>query len=651
MHKGPRIASRKQRSANLVHRHPTAGKDERCKTRCSLTGKKDILFGAGERLKASHHPLAASPGSTAGGGASWRGPGVQTALAYSISEDKTGAGSQSLTPPVSGVSLFGSLPSAAGTVQTERRPQHSLSGASGSEGQKERKEGGEDASAQREWTESEKEQLLASSLGFFPGGIRSFFFPKGDLGIPMETARGERSDGSAPPVLYTLTPEDDRALIRSQRLAYKANPREACVNDSLRRAALGPERYARLVEKKAELPSAGHGGENKDQKTAEEHSLLTPVWMMRQAGRYLPEFRNMRRQHGFLEVCRDPRLASELTLQPYHRFPQLDAVIIFSDILVIPEAMGMKLSMEEGVGPRFAWRIESPADIKKLTLKPDIENTLGYVFDAVYVTSQRLAGGIPLIGFCGGPLTLLTYMVEGGGSKTWRRAKKFIYEEPEATHTLLQVISDICVDYLVGQADAGAQVLQVFDTNASQFAADTYDEIGAPFLASIAERVKERRPHVTMIAFPKDRPSPVFADSAFDVISLGSSAEIDSMQRRFSGRRETGKSGEAAEGAESRGTCSGEAGERRDRDNGERADGKALQGNLDPQILYTDIATIKRETAKMIRRFGVGRHIANLGHGMEPEMSPEHAQAFIESVKEASAAYLREREAREENSV
>ncbi|KFG62735.1 uroporphyrinogen decarboxylase [Toxoplasma gondii RUB] len=563
----------------------------------------------------------------------WRGPGVHTAHAYGFSEDRGETGLHSLAPSLSGTSS-----------RTERHPHHVLPRVSQS--QEERREteerDSEDAArAKNEWTAAEKEQLLQSSLGFFSGGVRSFFFPKGTANMTLESAGSERTD-DAPPALYTLTPDDERALIRSQRTAYKANPREPLVNDSLRRAALGPARYARLVEKTVELATAGRHGGDTEQKTAGEEPFLTPVWMMRQAGRYLPEFRNMRRQHGFLEVCRDPRLASELTLQPYRRFPQLDAVIIFSDILVIPEAMGMKLSMEEGVGPRFAWRIESPADMQKLNFKPDIEGTLGYVFDAVYVTSQQLAGAIPLIGFCGGPLTLLTYMVEGGGSKTWRQAKKFVYEHPEATHTLLQVITDICVEYLVSQVDAGAQVLQVFDTNASQFAAETYDEIGAPYMASIAKRVKARRPHVTMIAFPKDRPSAGFADSAFDVISLGSSAEIESMQRRFSGQCEEKIDQVTAGEAELTRSDASATESDRDRKSDVRGDRKALQGNLDPQVLYTDTATIKRETAKMIRRFGVGRHIANLGHGMEPEMKPEHAKAFIDGVKEASAAYIRE---------
>ncbi|PFH32074.1 uroporphyrinogen decarboxylase [Besnoitia besnoiti] len=544
---------------------------------------------------------------------SWLRAGVCAAQAYS-SDDRTG---RSRRGSAASLSAF-EAPEAPEELRSPQRRVKRGSADSAREESVEESEAGDRAdtpASTKHWTEDEQATLLASSLGFLSGGLRSFFFPKGSA-QKMSDQR-EDSDGGSPPVVYTLTPEDERAAIRARRQAYKANPREPCVNDTLRRAALGAARYARLV--------GVDGDRAADSTQGIQQPFLTPVWMMRQAGRYLPEFRNLRRQHGFLEVCRDPLLASELTLQPYRRFPQLDAVIIFSDILVIPEAMGMKLSMEEGVGPRFAWRVESPADVKKLNMKPDIEKTLGYVFDAVYVTSQQLAGAIPLLGFCGGPLTLLTYMIEGGGSKTWRQAKKFVYEEPEATASLLQVISDICVEYLVGQAEAGAQVLQVFDTNASQFAAAKYAEVGAPYLAYIAEKVKERLPHVTMIAFPKDRPSEVFAQSAFDVISLGSSAEIELMQRRFSAQQPN--------------VCGAEPSERRAASD---ADSKALQGNLDPQILYTDIATIKQETAKMIKKFGVGRHIANLGHGMEPEMDPEHARAFIEGVKEASAAYLLE---------
>ncbi|PHJ25180.1 uroporphyrinogen decarboxylase [Cystoisospora suis] len=210
--------------------------------------------------------------------------------------------------------------------------------------------------------------LLESSLGFFPRfGLQNFFFGGGGRSSPANTGN-KTEDHNAAMKTYTLTSEKERAAIRDRRRSFKGDPTLPCLNDTLRRAALGSARYAELVRK---------NGQHTNGAEVPEEPFLTPVWMMRQAGRYLPEFRELRKQHGFLEVCRDPLLAAELTLQPYRRFPQLDAVIIFSDILVIPEAMGMKLTMEEGVGPQFSWRIESPADVEKLDLQPDVEKTLG----------------------------------------------------------------------------------------------------------------------------------------------------------------------------------------------------------------------------------------------------------------------------------
>ncbi|KAL8436046.1 hypothetical protein ACSSS7_002006 [Eimeria intestinalis] len=342
-------------------------------------------------------------------------------------------------------------------------------------------------------------------------------------------------------------------------------------NDSLRLSLLGPKAFAALVKRG---PQGGPPGAPESPPT---ESFDVPVWVMRQAGRYLPEFRAIRAKHTFLTVCKDPLLAAEVTLQPLRRYPQLDAVIIFSDILVIPEAMGMPLSFEGGGGPRFAWRLEGPEDIKRLETKFDVEEKLAYVFDAIYATVEQLNGHVPLIGFCGGPLTLLCYMVEGGApSKGLHACKQFLFNYPDAALLLLQDIAAAAAKYLVKQVDAGAQVLQVFDTNAGGFSPEVYRQFGLPFLGQIAEGGAPLR-----VEPPLDDPQV-----------------------------------------------------------------KALQGNLDPQILYAPDEVIKQQTADMcaaacgreseVRDFHRGRYVANLGHGMEPGIDPRKLGVFIQAVKETS---------------
>ncbi|MEX1055767.1 MAG: uroporphyrinogen decarboxylase family protein, partial [Rhodothermales bacterium] len=193
-----------------------------------------------------------------------------------------------------------------------------------------------------------------------------------------------------------------------------------------------------------------------------EPTERTPVWMMRQAGRYLPEYRALRAEEAFFEVCRTPELAAEVTIQPIRRF-DVDAAIIFSDILVVPQAMGLEVKLVKGEGPHFPAPIDSPADLRRLA-EPDVARDLRYVFDAISLTRRRLDGSVPLIGFCGAPWTLMTYMVEGGGSKTFSKARSWLYRYPAAAHGLLERLTDILIRYLLAQAEAGAQVLQVFDT-------------------------------------------------------------------------------------------------------------------------------------------------------------------------------------------
>ncbi|KAL8439693.1 hypothetical protein Efla_004813 [Eimeria flavescens] len=443
-------------------------------------------------------------------------------------------------------------------------------------------------------------------------GLYSLRGPEGSLGLTVSVAcsleqqqqqqqqqqqeiaaQGLRQHGRGRPSLLVPreTPEEVKAEIRRRRQANPLPAARPLQNDTLRMALLGPAAYSALVERG---PPAGPAGGPASPPAA----AAVPVWVMRQAGRYLPEFRAVRAQHKFLTVCKDPLLAAEVTLQPLRRFPLLDAVIVFSDILVIPEAMGMPLSMEEGVGPRFAWRLQSPDDIKRLDTKFDVEDKLGYVFDAIYAAVGQLGGRVPLIGFCGAPLTLLSYMVEGGPpSKSCRSSKEFLFNYPDAALLLLQDLAAAAANYLVKQVDAGAQV---FDTNAGSFSSEVYAQFGAPFLQQIAELVSAARPGVPLIAFPKDQGLlPSFASSKFAAVSLGW-AEQRGLAKALYQRGAPLGAGAPLDDPQV----------------------KALQGNLDPQILYAPDEVIRQQAKQMVRDFHPGRYVANLGHGMEPQMDP-----------------------------
>jgi len=340
-----------------------------------------------------------------------------------------------------------------------------------------------------------------------------------------------------------------------------------------------------------------------------------PVWMMRQAGRYLPEFRALRVEHEFFKVCRTPELACRLTLQPLERFgPELlSACIIFSDILVVPQAMGMQVDMVPGKGPVFAQRLERPSDApSRLVMKPDVEKTLGYVVDALNLTRQELKGRVPLIGFSGAPFTLMAYMIEGGGSKTLSRAKRFLYEEPEASHALLQAITDVIVEYLVNQVTlGGAQALQVFESNAGDLSPRLWSDFSLPYLAQIAKRVKQRlgeSQRVPLIVFSRgsnwEGTLESLCETDYDTIGLDWTIDPAVARQRVGGK-------------------------------------KSLQGNLDTATLYAPSEKIRQEVFEMLSKFGSKQGlIANLGHGMEPEMKPENAKAFLEAVRDFSGVSL-----------
>ncbi|WP_203301773.1 uroporphyrinogen decarboxylase [Marinobacter sediminum] len=334
----------------------------------------------------------------------------------------------------------------------------------------------------------------------------------------------------------------------------------------------------------------------------------TPVWMMRQAGRYLPEYRATRAKAGdFLSLCKNTPLACEVTLQPLERFP-LDAAILFSDILTIPDALGLGLYFETGEGPKFKHTIRSEADVAALpTLKAEVD--LDYVMNAVSTIRSALNGGVPLIGFSGSPWTLATYMIEGSSSKDFREAKKLMYGQPEVMHRLLDHLANSVIDYLNGQIRAGAQVVQIFDTWGGVLSSWAYEEFSLRYMRKIVDgliREQEGR-HVPVILFTKNGGQWLesIADTGADAVGLDWTTDIGNARARI----------------------------------GDRV---TLQGNMDPAMLYAPPARIREEVADILRRFGTGTgHVFNLGHGITPDVDPENAKAFIEAVVELSPEYHR----------
>jgi uroporphyrinogen decarboxylase len=292
-----------------------------------------------------------------------------------------------------------------------------------------------------------------------------------------------------------------------------------------------------------------------------------PLWMMRQAGRYLPEFQQIRKEIDFFALCEDPVLAAEITIQPLTRYPLLDAVIIFSDILVIPQALGFKIEMKAGVGPVFVEPLSDPNLIDKME-RPDVSKRLLYVYDAIRETLKRLEGKVPLIGFTGAPWTLFSYMIEGKTSKTWSVAKKWLYVHSEASHKLLKLLADLITEHLILQIEAGASVVQVFDSWAGYLSPEQYSEFCIPNLNNIVKRVHQAHPNVPVILFAKGAHYLNLINATdYDVISLDWT--MDPVLSRAA------------------------------------LPGKALQGNLDPCALFASDQDIEKMTRKMIEGFGV----------------------------------------------
>ena len=333
---------------------------------------------------------------------------------------------------------------------------------------------------------------------------------------------------------------------------------------------------------------------------------LTPVWMMRQAGRYLPEYRATRARAGdFMQLCKTPELACEVTLQPLARFP-LDAAILFSDILTIPDAMGLGLYFTEGEGPRFQHPVRTEADVRALGV-PDPHQELGYVVEAVRVIRRELDGRVPLIGFSGSPWTLATYMVEGGSTKTFSRIKGLMFENPALMHQLLAVLAEAVTAYLNAQIQAGAQAVMLFDTWGGVLTTRDYQAFSLNYMRQIIQGLQREHEgrRVPVILFSKDGSEwlELMADSGCDALGLDWKIDIGEARARV----------------------------------GDRV---ALQGNMDPCVLYASPERIRSEVQEILRSYGNGNgHVFNLGHGIHPEINPEHAAAFIDAVHSFSAPY------------
>ncbi len=332
----------------------------------------------------------------------------------------------------------------------------------------------------------------------------------------------------------------------------------------------------------------------------------TPMWIMRQAGRYLPEYRATRKRAGdFLTLCKTPELACEVTMQPLDRFA-LDAAILFSDILTIPDALGLGLQFSEGEGPSFRSPICNMADVERIANQSAV-NELAYVTDAVSLIRKELNERVPLIGFSGSPWTLATYMVEGKGSKEFHKVKGMLYQEPETLEKLLEILSDSVTEYLAAQIQAGAQAVMIFDTWGGVLSKEMYLKYSLAPMQKIVQNLKSK-------AFAKNIPIVLFtkgggnwlnemAATGCDALGLDWTTEIDHARKQV----------------------------------GEKV---ALQGNLDPCVLYGTDNVIRDEVKKVLQKFGKGTgHVLNLGHGIQQYVDPDKVAVLVEAVKEISPAY------------
>ncbi|XP_019880901.1 uroporphyrinogen decarboxylase [Aethina tumida] len=325
-----------------------------------------------------------------------------------------------------------------------------------------------------------------------------------------------------------------------------------------------------------------------------------PIWIMRQAGRYLPEFQKLRQEHSFFEICQNPELASEVTMMPIRRF-DLDAAIIFSDILVIPQALGMTVEMKAGVGPVLPNPL-TPDNMDQLTPEGAVSR-LKYVGDAITLTRVRLNGSVPLFGFSGAPWTLMGYMIEGGGSKTMSKAKKWLYAYPELAHKLLNMLTYVISDYLIMQVQSGAQIIQVFDSSAEYLNKDLYTKFGLPYLKTILKLVRDgvsrlKLEQVPMVIFAKGAHFCLeeICNLGYNVVGTDWSMDPDFITSVVGNKNVT------------------------------------IQGNLDPCALYAPKEELAQIVTRMLEKFKNKRYIVNLGHGIYPDAPIEAVQTFIDVV-------------------
>jgi uroporphyrinogen decarboxylase len=333
----------------------------------------------------------------------------------------------------------------------------------------------------------------------------------------------------------------------------------------------------------------------------------TPVWVMRQAGRYLPEYREVRAKAGdFMTLCTTPELACEVTLQPLRRF-DLDAAIIFSDILTIPDAMGLGLHFVAGEGPKFNNVIQSSADIAKLAV-PDMEDSLGYVMDAIRLTRKEIGGKVPLIGFSGSPWTLACYMVEGGSSKDFAKVKGMMFDAPEQMHALLNVLAKSVTAYLNAQIAAGAQSIMLFDTWGGALSSENYQQFSLAYMQQIVGGLNReadgRKVPVTLFTKGGGQWLEMMADTGVDAVGLDWTTDLTKARQRV-------------------------------------GDKVALQGNMDPCVLYASADRVEQEVASVLAGFGKAEtgHVFNLGHGIHPTINPDNMQRLVDSVHRLSEPY------------
>lgn len=328
-----------------------------------------------------------------------------------------------------------------------------------------------------------------------------------------------------------------------------------------------------------------------------EEVTRPPVWMMRQAGRYLPEYMELKAKYDFFTRVQTPELAAAITIQPID-IVEVDAAILFSDILVVPQAMGMEVQMHEGKGPLLPQVIATLDDVRKLSVK-EAPDQLGYVYDAIKLTQERLNNAVPLIGFAGAPWTLLCYMVEGKGSKTFEKSKAFCYTQPETAHALLQSITDVTIGYLKKQVEAGVDCVQLFDSWGGVWDKEDFAIFSLPYIRQIVTALKELVP-VTVFAKGVWHSLPQLQDTGASALGLDW-ANTPTVARQLTRSAIT------------------------------------LQGNYDPIKLLQPISKIKSDVKAMINEFGAQRYIVNLGHGIVPGIPVAHARAFVEAVKEWKA--------------